>query len=100
MDLFSLLCETNLVPEVFLIESYTFNTDKKDYEKSLFFLVCRTKHGSRARTLPSLIWKKKRNCSQSTDKRNATPCATDFCVLILQLSQFTSGTVNASFFCR
>ena len=37
MDLFSLLCETNLVPEVFLIESYTINTDKKDYEKSLFF---------------------------------------------------------------
>ena len=37
MDLFSLLCETNLVPEVFLIETYTFNTDKKDYEKSLFF---------------------------------------------------------------
>ena len=37
MDLFSLLCEMNLVHEVFLIESYTLNTDKKDYEKSLFF---------------------------------------------------------------
>lgn len=37
MDLFSLLCEMNVVPEVFLIESYTLNTDKKDYEKSLFF---------------------------------------------------------------
>jgi len=46
MDLFSLL-ETlfrdsfvrlvNLVPEVFLIESYTINTDKIDYEQSLFF---------------------------------------------------------------
>ena len=37
MDLFSLLCEMNVVSEVFLIESYTLNTDKKDYEKSLFF---------------------------------------------------------------
>ena len=37
MDLFSLLRLVNLVLEVFLTDSYTINTDKIDYEQSLFF---------------------------------------------------------------
>ena len=66
------MCDLILVTVLKMRPHYSQSSREIDYEQSLFFSLVRRAKRARARAIPLLNLKKKRDCSQSS-RENAAP---------------------------